>query len=93
MYRTAASARISPRVPERSGLAAGRCANTPILAEVDQAYGAELLASVLDLRENGVATAQGVIRATLDLESARRRVAHHGGRVQACLDSGAAANP
>ena len=61
------------------------------IAEVDLAYRTEVLASVMDLRENDVATRQDVIRAEERVELARQRVEHHAPRVQACIDSGAAA--
>ncbi|TDI49365.1 MAG: hypothetical protein E2P01_03510 [Acidobacteria bacterium] len=39
-----------------------------------------------DLRENGVATRQDVIRAEEDVELALQRIRHHAPRVQACND-------
>jgi len=61
------------------------------IAEVDLAYLEEVLASVKDLRENDVATRDAVIEAEKDVEQARQRVKHRAPRVQACIDSGAAA--
>ena len=61
------------------------------IAEVDLAYHTEVLASINDLRENGVATRQDVIRAEEDVELALQRIRHHAPRVQACIDSGATA--
>lgn len=55
------------------------------IAEVDLAYHTEVLASVNDLRENGVATRQDVIRAEEDVELALQRIRHHAPRVQACI--------
>jgi len=63
------------------------------IAELGLAYHNELLASVLDLRENAVGTAQDVIRARRDVEFASHRVEHHARRVEACTQSGASAGP
>jgi hypothetical protein len=57
------------------------------IAEADLAFHTEWLASILDLRENGVATAQEVILAEEDVEVARNEVRYHQPRVQACIDS------
>ena len=68
-----------------------RIGNDLAIAEVDLAYFSEFLASVNDLREHDVATAQDVIRAERDVEMARKRVERNGRRVQEGVDSGACA--
>jgi hypothetical protein len=62
------------------------------IAEADLAFDTEWLTSVVDLRENGVATAQDVIYAERDVEIAAAEARYHAPRVQACIDSGAAAS-
>jgi hypothetical protein len=61
------------------------------IAEIDLVYLSEFLANVRDLRENDVATHEQVALAEADVEKTRKRVEHHASRVQACIDSGAAA--
>ncbi len=61
------------------------------IAEIDLIYFSEFLANVRDLRENDVATHEQVALAEAEVEKTRRRVEHHASRVQACIDSGAAA--
>lgn len=61
------------------------------LAEVDLEYANELMASFKDLREEGVATQQAVIRTERDVALARQRAEHHGRLLQGCLESDNAA--
>jgi len=56
------------------------------MAEVDLAYGREVLANVLDLRENKVATRQDVIIAERDVELSRKRLEDATRRVAACRE-------
>jgi len=56
------------------------------IAETNLAFHTEWLASIADLREGGVATAQDVIHAEEDVDVARREVLYHGPRLQACME-------
>lgn len=56
------------------------------IAETNLAFHDEWLASVVDLRVNGVATAQEVILAEENVEVASREVRYHAPRLQACRE-------
>ncbi len=55
------------------------------IAEVDLAYRDEVLESLRNLRESDVTTKQDIIRAELNVETARKRVEHRRRRVEACV--------
>ena len=61
-------------------------ATAKAIAEVNLAFSRELLANVLDLRENHVATRQDVIVAERDVELSRKRLEDATRRVAACRE-------